>query len=355
MARMSRPAVSFRMGLGLVAALCALPGCQTSRVPVPDAVASSTAGASLATSIEAIASRWTNGGRRRAIEQRATALGLADPLRTEWIDPFSAQKNVVIELPGSGEGLVYVVAHYDKTDVNPLKLASLLVNGLLDPVIEPFAFSRGAIDNATGVALSLALASHLRARDRAHTWRVLLAGSEESGLRGTRAHVARLSEAEKDAIVVAINLDTVGVDFSGDCVTAGLSDPVWMQRALAIAAEQGVPLGAAEIPTGASTDVVVFQRNGFWRDFGRGLAFNLPGGLLPQRSWFTSAHEAPTLNFSACEVIGASDLVAGTILLPVGRIHGPRDDAGHVDLAKLVGLLSVLEALADAIEDDARR
>jgi hypothetical protein len=260
------------------------------------------------------------------------------------------QRNVVIELPGAGSGIVYVVAHYDKTDVNPLKFASLLVNGLLDPLIDPFTFSQGAIDNATGVSLALALASRVRARDRTLTWRVLLTGSEESGLRGARAHVARLSAEEKRAIVLAINLDTVGVDFSDDCVTQDLSDPDWAERTVEIARVAGIPLRTTSLPTGAATDALPFQRNHFWLDFGRSLAFNLAGGLLPQRSWFTGAHEAPTLNLSACEVLDVGDYLAGTILLPVGRIHGPRDRAARIDVAKLADLLSVLEGLADALE-----
>jgi len=338
--------------LGVVA-LCTGLGCGSTPVPRPEPDAPPASAASLAASVDALAGRWTNAGRRRAVEERAAALGLAEALHTEWIDPWSVQHNVVIELPGSGDGLVYLVAHYDKTDVNPIKWASLLINGLLDPLVDPLTFSRGAVDNATGVALVLELAARLRTRERRLTWRALLTGSEESGLRGARAHVARLSDAEKDALVLTINVDTIGVDFSESCVTRDLSDPAWTQRALGIAAASGVSLDSADLPLGAATDVLPFQRNGFWRDFGRGLLFSLPGGLLPQRSWFTSAHEAPTLNFSACEIFDWGDWMAGTVLLPVGRIHGPRDRAERVDLARLADVLIVLEGLADALESEA--
>lgn len=346
---------SLRMRPYIAATLLLALGCGAHRVPIAEGTATTASAASVAASVDAVAGAFSNAGRRQAIERRATALGLSHAMRTEWIDPWSVQRNVVIELPGTGPGLVYVVAHYDKTDVNPLKFASLLVNGLLDPLIGPFSFSQGAIDNATGVSLALELASRLRSRDRALTWRVLLTGSEESGLRGARAHVARLSAEEKSAIVLAINIDTVGVDFSDDCVTQDLSDPVWAGRTLEIAHAADVPLRTTPLPTGAATDVLPFQRNHFWLDFGRGLAFNLPGGLLPQRSWFTGAHDAPTLNLSACEILDLGDYVAGTILLPVGRIHGPRDRAARVDVAKLADLLVVLEGLADALEDDATR
>jgi hypothetical protein len=355
MACMQSPIRSWLPTLSVsIAALFLSAGCASSRVPAPDPPTTHAAIPSLTTSVEALASRWTNGGRRRAIEKRAAALGLSEALRTEWIDPWSAQRNVVLELPGTGAGLVYVVAHYDKTDVNPLKFASLLVNGLLDPLIDPFTLSQGAIDNATGVSLALELAARLQSRDRTLTWRVLLTGSEESGLRGARAHVARLSAEAKRAIVLAINIDTVGVDFSDDCVTQDLSDPDWAERTVEVARVAGIPLRTTPLPTGAATDVLPFQRNHFWLDFGRSLAFNLAGGLLPQRSWFTGAHEAPTLNLSACEVLDVGDYLAGTILLPVGRIHGPRDRATRVDVAKLADLLAVLEGLADALESDAQ-
>jgi hypothetical protein len=59
-----------------------------------------------------------------AIRRRVEALGLADLSRVERIDWFSFQKNLVIELPGASARIVYIVAHYDKTGVNSLGLAS---------------------------------------------------------------------------------------------------------------------------------------------------------------------------------------------------------------------------------------
>jgi hypothetical protein len=59
---------------------------------------------------------------------------------------------------------VYVVSHWDKADVNPLKFASLMLNGLIDEAVGWSYMSAGAIDNATGVAVALALAAAGRGR-----------------------------------------------------------------------------------------------------------------------------------------------------------------------------------------------
>ena len=64
--------------------------------------------------------------------------------------------------------------------------------------------SQGSIDNATGVAVALQLAKSIAERDNKFSYRILLAGSEESGLRGSRAHVARLSLEEFDKIIPAL-------------------------------------------------------------------------------------------------------------------------------------------------------
>ena len=41
------------------------------------------------------------------------------------------------------------------------------------------------------------------------------------------------------------------------------------------------------------------------------------------------------INFSACKLLDLGDYVASTVLLPVGSIHGFRDNIKQVDLDKL--------------------
>src|SRR5262245_24971885 len=83
---------------------------------------------SLLRSVESLAERRTNFGRYRALEQRVAELGLADRARSEWIDWFSLQRNLLVEIPGDSERIVYVVAHYDKIDATPLTTVSVLLN-----------------------------------------------------------------------------------------------------------------------------------------------------------------------------------------------------------------------------------
>ncbi len=294
----------------------------------------------LGETVQLVVDRPTNRGRRVAIVKRAEDLELA--VDTEWIDWFSTQQNVVIELPGSGEDIVYVVAHYDKVDSNLLSAVSRLVNGALDPLILWSFMSDGAVDNASGVSVVLELAWALSQQEHEATFRFLLAGHEEAGLRGTRAHVARLDPPEKERIALAVNVDTVGIQGVGTCV---YTDPDWTARVQAQAREQGLLWGEASLPGGATSDHVVFMKNSFGQDLKRGLIFGGPGGLLPQRSWFTSASSAPVLFISACEVLSFGDYIAACCLVPTGSLHGPRDRADKVDPDALAEVYSVLLAL----------
>jgi len=327
-----------------------LPGCASSVPPVPAEVLKreGEAGAraeSLRETVQAILDGGWNPGRFSAVRRRSGEMGLGPNARAEWIDWFSLERNLVIELAGPDPGIVYVVAHYDKTDLNPLKFVSLLVNGLLDEAISWSYFSDGAVDNATGVAVALELARALRTDGHRRTYRILITGSEESGLRGARAHAARLSAAEWERIAFVINVDSVGVDFSPTAVIANASDPRLVDEALQAAERVKVPLKIGAMPAGADGDHTPFAKTGLFRDLLRGLMMNLVGGLLPQRSWFTGRHSAPVLVFAADPLLDAGDYLGGLVLLPMGQIHGPRDTASHVDPARLHDLFRVLEEL----------
>jgi hypothetical protein len=255
---------------------------------------------------------------------RAREFGLERSLRTEWIDWFSFQSNVIIDLPGRSPDLIYIVAHYDKTDMNPVRLASTMLNGALDDFIP--IISDGAADNGTGVAVALELARAISQRDHFLSYRILLPGSEESGLRGTRAHLAGISMEEAQRIRLAINIDTVGVDFAENCV----SEDEFSGKAMDAAKRSDVSLSLAPPAVANDSDYAPFQRNGFVNDFLLGLENNYLGGLLPQRSWFGSRFTTTTLNFCACGMSGSQG--AGNLTYPV---HGPSDNTSHVDLKRL--------------------
>jgi hypothetical protein len=313
--------------------------------PHGDDRAPAAVGAELAGSVDAVVEGGWNLGRRDAVVARAHALGLREHTTTEWIDWFSLQENVVIDLPGETDELVIVVAHYDKTDINPLVLPSLLLNGLLDPLVNWSFLSEGAIDNATGVAVALALARAARERPFRRALRVLLVGAEESGLRGSRAHAARLTRDEWRRLAFVVNIDGVGIEGSGGCVTGNVSDPYLVQRTRRVARSIDVPLGVGDMPPIGASDYASFQDVGFVPDFLRSLLFNLPGALLPQRSYFALPARASVLNFMSCEPIDVRDLASSLTLLPTGSFHGPRDHRGRVDVAGLYDLYAIVVAL----------
>ena len=101
-------------------------------------------------------------------------------------------RNVIAELPGTGEGVVVLGAHYDTVP---------------DSV--------GASDNSSGVGVLLDIAERLQGRPLAFTLRFVAFGSEETGLHGSRHHgsrhhVANLSPEELKDTHLMINLDSVG-------------------------------------------------------------------------------------------------------------------------------------------------
>lgn len=300
---------------------------------------------SLRTTVDAVVGGGGNLGRFRALRARADEMGLGALARVEPIDWWTFQKNLLIEIPGPSGRIIYITAHYDRTDASPLKLVSLFLNGLPDEALGWSYLSDGATDNATGVAVALELAHHLASSKPRDTYRVLLTGAEESGLRGSRAHVSRLSDDERGRLAFAVNIDTVGLASSANCVTENVSNSDLLAAARAAAKSLGYPLEDDQLPFGAYGDFAPFRRTSFGRDVAYGLLFNMPGGLLPQRSWFTGPLSAPVINFSACGLVGPSDYLASATLLPVGQLHGPRDRASGVDLERLFEQYAIIRKL----------
>ena len=102
--------------------------------------------------------------------------------------------NIILELPGHGEGVVILGAHYDTV-----------------------RHSVGANDNASGVGVLLALAERLAQPPWSSqmvsvfpfTLRFIAFGSEETGMNGSGHYVHQLTDEELGAIRVMINLDSV--------------------------------------------------------------------------------------------------------------------------------------------------
>ncbi|MYC93532.1 MAG: M28 family peptidase [Caldilineaceae bacterium SB0661_bin_32] len=132
--------------------------------------------------------------------------------------PPGPSRNIILELPGRGEGVVILGAHYDTTP---------------DSV--------GANDNASGIGVLLALAERLARPPWSNqavsvfpfTLRFIAFGSEETGLHGSWHYVDQLTDAELADIRVMINLDSVG---SGTTLSA-VGNP-WLTRHVSEAAER---------------------------------------------------------------------------------------------------------------------
>ncbi len=94
--------------------------------------------------------------------------------------------NVVAELPGEVDEWIVLTAHYDSTSL-----------------------SQGAYDNMSGSLGILGVAEHFVNRPHHYGLRLVLCGSEERGLLGSKAYCAD-HEAELSKVVLNINLDMIG-------------------------------------------------------------------------------------------------------------------------------------------------
>ena len=129
---------------------------------------------------------------------RFTEFGYSPEMQDFQVRIGSLQRNssnIILELPGHGEGIVILGAHYDTV-----------------------RNSVGANDNASGVGVLLAVAERLTQPPWSSqmvsvfpfTLRFIAFGSEETGMNGSGHYVRQLTDEELNAIRVMINLDSVG-------------------------------------------------------------------------------------------------------------------------------------------------
>ncbi|MDE2844232.1 MAG: M28 family metallopeptidase [Chloroflexota bacterium] len=136
-------------------------------------------------------------------------------------------RNLIAEIPGSGEGVIVVGAHYD-TVPN----------------------SVGASDNASGMGALLAVAEAVAGRSFPFTLRFIAFGSEETGLHGSEYYVESLPAADLDDIYLMINMDSVGsgayLRVSGDRWAASHVLETGQRENLSIAGRTGSARGASD-------------------------------------------------------------------------------------------------------------
>ena len=144
-------------------------------------------------------------------------------------------RNVVVEKPGTGGGVVIVGGHYDTV-----------------PGVD------GANDNASGIAAVLTLAEELADRSFPFTLRFIAFGSEETGLNGSKHYVSALTEDERDEIKAMINLDVVGTG-EGLRITGN----TWLTGHVSQTADrEGIAVSVSGGIRGGSSDHASFREAG---------------------------------------------------------------------------------------------
>lgn len=154
-------------------------------------------------------------------------------------EDYAAQTGVVIlDLPGQTDQCIALTAHVDGHDL-----------------------AESAMDNATGVAVALAVArafAPLIASSR-RGLRVCLFSAEEWALAGSRQYLDSMPVAERAAIALNINLDTVGGHTHLTALTSEFPRlPAFVHDAAAAA---GMPLGTYA-PMMSNSDHYNFARHG---------------------------------------------------------------------------------------------
>jgi Zn-dependent M28 family amino/carboxypeptidase len=158
--------------------------------------------ASLVADVEWLTDPVRAGRGSRSEEAKVTARWIADELRRAGYAPVMqpitldapGQSNVIAELGPKTGPAVMILAHYDHL-------------GVVDGVVHP-----GADDNASGVAVALAVARELQRARSSGRVVFLFTGAEEIGLHGAKAYVAA-PHIPLDQIRAVYNLDMVGRNF----------------------------------------------------------------------------------------------------------------------------------------------
>jgi Zn-dependent M28 family amino/carboxypeptidase len=243
------------------------------------------------------------------------ALGLEAAGSQGYEQAFAEGVNLVGRIDGSDPVLadqaILLSAHYDH-----LGLA-----GQPGSQCQPLGqdmICNGAADNATGVAVVLAVARALIESDLSHrrpVWLVLF-DAEEDGLLGSRAFVEAESALPMSSVVSVLNVDTVGTQiFPG------------VEQSLALNSEYNPTLRDAVLMHNEAVALTTLPVSSFF-----------DGSEQGERSDHYPFHHAgvPALFFSS----GAP-----------AEYHTPADEVGLVDLDKLLGSTRHLFLLTHQLAD----
>jgi len=134
-------------------------------------------------------------------------------------DRNETASNLIFDMPGESSERIVLSAH-----------------------IDGHALGESALDNASGLAVSLAVARALRAYvPKKRSLRLAFFNAEEWALTGSHTHIETMTQSERDRIALNVNLDTVAGSDRLTALTSGFSriEPFLLDCAEAAA----VPLG----------------------------------------------------------------------------------------------------------------
>jgi len=159
-------------------------------------------------------------------------------LRITGQDYTGQARVLVLDLPGRAPDWIVVSAHVDG---HPL--------------------GESAIDNASGLAVALALARLLAPHTRSlpHGLRICLFGAEEWGLAGSRRWLTQIDEAQRRRVWMNVNLDSVAGASRLTALTSGFEQlDGWIKQ---VAAERALQL-ATYLPPMNNSDHANFAAAG---------------------------------------------------------------------------------------------
>jgi hypothetical protein len=142
--------------------------------------------------------------------------------------------NLLCTLPGTGEGVIVVGAHFDCVD-----------DGY------------GVVDNWSGASLLPSLYESLSSRPRRHTFVFIGFTEEEQGMVGSEFYVHQLSAQERAHIHAMLNLDTLGL--SSTKVWLRHADPTLAEMLAKVAAAMKLRVGAVDFDKVGATDSLSFE------------------------------------------------------------------------------------------------
>lgn len=172
--------------------------------------------------------------------------------------------NVVAVKPGRADKVIIIGAHYDSRPHRSVKDVEKGVGG---------SELEGLDDNASGVGVLLEVAKRLKKMDTDYTVKFVAFGAEEVGLQGSKSYVAAMSEQDKKATILMVNLDSL---ITGDhlyfhagkqSLSVNPKAGFARDRALEVAKQLGIPADTnpgldAEYPkgTGCCSDQESFDK-----------------------------------------------------------------------------------------------